>query len=208
MDSKNALYFCGGAVLGVLGTVAFLWIWEERAEDISNKESESKVVSSQTAYANGTELTGVMPKTLDKSSLDGTSFKPEKTVDYTTVVTKLYANNDEYGDIEFSVDANGNIVDDPSRITDSQFQELSDEGYDVKLLTLYSDGILADSSSDEVMSESDTFAALGPNYTVRKLQRIFSLDDGLDELFVRNNRLYTLYEVTIDDRTYKEVTGR
>lgn len=200
MDSKNALYFLGGTVLGVAGTIAFLWLWEERgeAEHISDEPEKAEAVETK------------QQKGVDKSSLDDTTFEPPEKVDYSTVVTKLYSNNEEFLDVEFSVDKNGSIVDDPMRISDGKFQELSDDGYDVKSLTLYSDGILADSVSDETMSESDAFAALGPNYTASKLQRVFSLgaDDGLDVIFIRNNRLYTLYEVTIDDRTYKEVTGR
>lgn len=199
MDSKNALYFLGGTVLGVAGTLAFLWFWEEReeTEHISDEPMQ----------------TGAEPKPqkgVDKSSLDDASFEPPEKVDYSTVVTKLYSDNEEAIDFEMTVDANGNYVEDPIRISDGKFQELVDDGYDVKSLTLYSDGILADSVSDETMSESDAFAALGPNYTARKLQRVFSLgaDDSLDVIFIRNNRLYTLYEVTIDDRTYKEVTGR
>lgn len=198
MDSKNALYFLGGTVFGVAGTLAFLWLWEERGETEHISDEPAKAETAEPKPQKG----------VDKSSLDDTSFEPPEKVDYSTIVTKLYSNNEELLDVEFSVDKNGNIVDDPMRIPDSKFRLLEDDGYDVKSLTLYSDGILADSVSDEVMSESDAFAALGPNYTARKLQRIFSLEDGLDELYIRNNRLYTLYEVTIDDRTYKEVTGR
>lgn len=198
MDSKNALYFCGGTVLGVLGTLAFLWFWEEReeTEHISDEPVQPR------------EQEPAPQKGIDKSSLDDTSFEPVKKIDYSTIVKELYSDEDKPSETESTTDENGKPIDDPTRISDLKFQELSEDGYDVKTLTLYSDGILADSVSDEVMSESDAFAALGPNYTARKLQRIFSIENEVEDLFIRNDRLYTLYEVTIDDRTYKEVTGR
>lgn len=189
MDGKNALYFCGGTVLGVLGTVAFLWAWENRQEQEHIPEQEPVI------HENA-------PVKLDKSSIDDIPFEAPKAVNYNSVVDKLYKATDETPS-----DNEG----DPKRITDEKYQELVFAGnYDTKLLTLYSDGVLADSTTDDVMSESDTFAALGPNYTARKLQRIFALgaDDELETVFVRNDRLYTLYEITRDDRTYKEVTGR
>lgn len=191
MDAKNALYFCGGVVLGVAGTIAFLWFWDEDA--VQNDIPEEALVAIEPEPR---------PKTVDKSTLDDTLFDVDQRIDYNAIVTGLY-NNDSTTDIPQNRD-------DIRRVSDSEFQSLSTEGnYDSKSLTLYSDGILADSISDEVMSESDAFAALGPNFTERKLQRIFTLEksENLDVIYVRNDRLYTLYEVTTDDRTYKEVTG-
>lgn len=191
MDAKNALYFCGGVVLGVAGTIAFLWFWDEDAVQNDIPEEASVTIEPEPR-----------PKTVDKSTLDDTSFDVDQRIDYNAIVTGLY-NNDSTTDIPQNRD-------DIRRVSDSEFQSLSTEGnYDSKSLTLYSDGILADSISDEVMSESDAFAALGPNFTERKLQRIFTLEksENLDVIYVRNDRLYTLYEVTTDDRTYKEVTG-
>ena len=191
MDAKNALYFCGGVVLGVAGTIAFLWFWDE--DTVKNDIPEEASVAIEPEPR---------PKTVDKSTLDDTSFDVGQRIDYNAIVTGLY-NSDSTTDIPQNRD-------DIRRVSDSEFQSLSTEGnYDIKSLTLYSDGILADSISDEVMSESDAFAALGPNFTERKLQRIFTLEknENLDAIYVRNDRLYTLYEVTTDDRTYKEVTG-
>lgn len=189
MNSKNALYFCGGVLLGIAGTIAFLWLWEDKhEEDISEPLTER------------VSKTGV--PAVDKSSLDDTSFElsSKERTDYSMIATKLYSTP--------SVD--DEFQDDPSRVTDEKYQDLASNGYDTQTLTVYSDGILADSTTDDVMSESDAFAALGPNYTARKLQRIFSMgaDSELDAVYIRNDRLYTLYEITNDDRTYKEVTGR
>lgn len=192
MDAKNALYFCGGVVLGVAGTIAFLWFWDEDA--VPNDIPEESVEIHEVEHK---------PKTVDKSTLDDATFDLDHKVDYSVIATNLYGNTESPGDV-------GTNMDDIRRITDAEFQSLASDGnYDTKSLTLYSDGILADSVSDEVMSESDAFAVLGPNFTERKLQRIFTLGERehLDVLFIRNDRLYTLYEVTTDDRTYKEVTG-
>lgn len=188
MDSKNALYFFGGTVLGVLGTVTFLWIWENRqADDIQEDDAaQPELVEKH--------------HTLDKSSLDDASFEAPAPMNYNAVI-------DSYVHISEAPAADEN--NDPTRIDDTKFQELAIDGnYDTRELTLYSDDILADSTNDEVMSESDTFAALGPNFTSLKLKRIFEREGwAADAIYIRNDRLYTLYEITKDDRTYKEVTG-
>lgn len=189
MDGKNALYFIGGTVLGVLGTVAFLWLWENKqTDDIQTSDEAQPEIAEKHA-------------TLDKSSLDDASFEAPAPVNYNAVV-------DSYVHISEAIPKD-DAHEDPVRIDDAKFQELSIDGnYDTKELTLYADDILADSTNDEIMSESDTFAALGPNFTSRKLKRIFDREGyGTDAIFIRNDRLYTLYEITEDERTYREVTG-
>lgn len=189
MNSKNLLWFCGGMVLGSLGTIAFLWFWQEEPE--------------KTSYIPETEEPSEEPsqeiRPVDKSTLDDI-FEQEPAVNYNAIVEHLY------GDKEGIVSS----TDDPKRITDADFQTLVYDGhYDTRELTLYSDGILANATTDEVMSESDAFVALGPNYTGDHLTRIFArgANNDLDQLFIRNDRLYTLYEITFDGRTYKEVVG-
>lgn len=192
MDAKNALYFCGGVALGVAGALSFLWFWEEREMTAENDIPKKQVTS---------EVTEHVPKTVDRSTLDGTSFDSAQRIEYNRVVDYLY--NKDAADPQ---DSSEHI----RRINDADFQALAADGnYDTKSLTLYSDGILADSISDEVMSESDAFTALGPNYTIRKLQRIFTqgAKEFLEGMLIRNDRLYTLYEITYDVSTYKEVTG-
>ena len=71
-------------------------------------------------------------------------------------------------------------------------------------LTLYSDGIIADSVTDRVMAPEDVAGALGPFADVRTLYKHFAY---MDILFLRNEQLRTEYEVSVDSRTYKEVTG-
>ena len=183
MESKNALYFCGGAVLGILGTVAFFYFWEENKPEPQLDDG----LDQQTQSTQNTTVT--------KSSLDMNYTPPEKH-NYTAYVNYLYSDSEDISEI-----------DGHERIDDAKFQELSSEGnYDTILLTLYSDGILANEVTDEIMSESDAFTALGPNYTIRKLSRIFELSDT-ETVFIRNDRLYSLYEINQDDRTYGEVTG-
>lgn len=188
MDAKNALYFTAGAVLGVAGTVTFLWFWEDAPEN--NDISEDAPVKE------------VLPKPIatDKSTLDTAEQVHIPTVNYSAMANALYGEQEEVP-IQ-------NEDEDPKRITDDEFVELSAAGnYDINGYTLYADGILADSVRDDVISEADAFTALGPNYTARKLQRIFELgrDVDLETVCIRNDRLYTLYEITVDTRTYREV---
>lgn len=188
MNGRDFAYLCGGAVLGVLGTVTFLWFWEERQEDISVEDAPEQPVQT------------TAPVTVDKSTLDE-NFVPSQNVDYSAMADYLYgSSSDETPEKEDGQE--------PRRITDEEFDILSSAGnYDTKDYTLYTDGVLADSVRDDVISESDAFVALGPNYTARKLQRIFArgVDSGLETIYIRNDRLYTLYEITTDERTYREV---
>lgn len=178
----------------MLGTVTFLWFWEEqpKVESESNEPDISEEPVNRVSPA-------------DKSTLDNTNFDAGPKVNYNIITERLYGNDN----IETPPDEQTDI----KRIEEEEFNNLSSAGnYDLKSYTLYSDDILADSTSDDIISESDAFVALGPNYTSKKLRRIFSLasdgSDVLDVIFIRNDRLYTLYEIMVDDRTYREVTGR
>lgn len=87
---------------------------------------------------------------------------------------------------------------------DEYFEGGRDGTYDMTTLTLYSDGIIADSVTDRVMAPEDVAGALGPFADVRTLYKHFAY---MDILFLRNEQLRTEYEVSVDSRTYKEVTG-
>lgn len=187
MTEKNLLYFCGGVVLGVAGTLSFLWFWEDERENVDIPET--------------VEVSEHLHQPVDKSTLDVSQNNERNIVNYNDIVTTLYAPKK---DESLTPPEDG-----PKRIQNAD--ELVENGhYDMRELTLYSDGLLADSITDEIMSESDAFVALGPNYTPRELQRIFAIgmEPFCDTICIRNDALYTVYEITQDERTYKEVVGR
>ena len=86
------------------------------------------------------------------------------------------------------------------------FEGGRDGTYDMQALTLYFDGVLADSSSDRVMDASDQASILGPRFDTDFLLKEFK--KGVDILYIRNERLLTQYEISYDDRMYEEVTGQ
>lgn len=197
MGQKNALYFCAGLAIGILGTLGFLWFYQE-PEKKPEQHIDIPESPEETQHPNAD----------GKSSLDDLTYpQPQERVDYATIVNAI-----GYGKNETS--ANEDILQhelEPHRISEEQFEEGNIDGhYDICELTLYGNGVLADSTSDEVMSESDAFAALGPNYTARRLHEIFerALDYSDDSILIRNNQLFTQYEITYDKRGYQEVTGR
>lgn len=76
--------------------------------------------------------------------------------------------------------------------------------FDLVTLTLYSDGVLANTITDMVLSYGDVASILG-SYTVGEIKRRFDANE--DVLYFRNMRLHTQYEIYYDTRTYEEVTG-
>lgn len=187
MTEKNLLYFCGGVVLGVAGTLSFLWFWEDERENVDIPEA--------------VEVSEPLHQPVDKSTLDVSQNTESHSINYNDIVTALYGSKKD--------ETLAPPEDGPKRIQNAD--ELVENGhYDMRELTLYSDGILADSITDEIMSESDAFVALGPNYTPRELPRIFAIgrDSFYDTICIRNDALYTVYEISQDERTYKEVVGR
>lgn len=78
--------------------------------------------------------------------------------------------------------------------------------FDMSSLTLYRDGVVADSVSDRVFPSEELASALGSYGNVQELRRSF--DNGADILYFRNGRLMTQYEISFDNRTYEEVTGQ
>ena len=88
-------------------------------------------------------------------------------------------------------------------ITEAMYFEQG--GYDMKSLTLYSDGVIADSTSDEILDSGDIAHVFGSLHTVEKISN--ALNHGVDILYIRNEGLFTQYEISSDDRTYSEVVG-
>ena len=188
MDAKNAAYFCAGAALGVVGTIAFLWFYQEEPKT-EPEQPEEKHISEPISRS-------------EKSSIDGYEY-PDELVNYDQITAEYIT----AGTIESKCLVEQYIHNEPVRVTEEQFESGNFESnYDAQGLTLYADDILANSVTDEVMSESDAFVALGPNFMPRKLRRIFDGEET-ESVFVRNDKLYTQYEITFDDRPYKEVTG-
>lgn len=192
MDAKNFMYLCIGFVLGTLGTLGFLYIYQEpEYEPIQETPQETD---------------SLPPHGVDgKSSID--NFAKEeapKQVDYYACIADTYKHG------ESKTDAPSGPSIEPKLISEEQFLDACLEGqYDIHSLTLYGDLVLADDTTDEVMDETDIFSALGPNYPPKKLLELFARGHNYgndDPIHIRNDRLYTLYEIAYDTRSYKEVT--
>lgn len=77
--------------------------------------------------------------------------------------------------------------------------------YDVKALTVYlEDKIVADSVTDRIFTPVELPEILG-SYNLDYLLKWF---ESHEVLYICNEPLHTQYEITFDDRSYKEVTGR
>ena len=98
---------------------------------------------------------------------------------------------------------NGYREDDGHEETGREFELINAEkfsalnGFDKISLTLYRDGLLAD-ETDEVVDIGESVGQMA----------ISELKNGGEEaVYVRNAKNATEYELTIDPRTYTEVTG-
>ena len=85
------------------------------------------------------------------------------------------------------------------------FEAGRDGSFDMTALTLYGDGVVADAVTDKVLQPEDLASALGSHGNAQELRRSF--DSGKDILYFQNGRLFSMYEISFDSRTYEEVTG-
>ena len=192
MGQKNALYFCAGLAIGILGTLGFLWFYQEpEKESIDIPEERIAEVPQEPEK-----------KVEDTSSID--SYQPpvvSTMTDYAKIATTLYGSNVRVDEV-----VQKDIA--PYRITEEEYEEGNENGqYELCGLTLYIDGTLANDITDDVLTEAEAFVELGPNYTAQQLKDIFERSPD-DVLFIRNDKLFTQYEITYDIRTYREVTDR
>ena len=74
------------------------------------------------------------------------------------------------------------------------------EEYDVVSLSLYSDGVLADSITGEIVEDIEN--VVGSD----SLHHFGEYED--DSVYVQNDRLKTYYEILMDNREYDVVVGR
>lgn len=205
MGQKNTLYFCAGLTIGILGTLGFLWFYQT-PETEPKPEVKSDISEHPVELPTGPQLPKVenTPLIIDgKSSIDDYVILADR-IDYAKYIA---ISNTLYNVEEIEPQTPNDI----RRVTEEQFEDGNIEGnYDICGLTLYGDGILADATNDDIMSDADAFTALGPNYTARKLHELFerALDYSDDPIFIRNDKFFTQYEISYDRRTYKEVTGR
>jgi hypothetical protein len=201
-ERKSALYFALGLVCGSAVTICATVLLTVRGTDIVSVIRErvnpepNEDIQAEQENAEPTEKQSHS----DHSSLDDNPVTIGS-VRYDTVIDSLGYSGDDKPDKEQDVEKN-----EPHRITENEFIEAHESGiYDVRSFTLYGDYILADAVSDERIFESEAFSALGANNTVRDLRREF--DRGADMIFIRNENLFTQYEIDFNPLRYGEVTG-
>ena len=78
--------------------------------------------------------------------------------------------------------------------------------YNMLSLTLYSDGVVANSVTDTIMTREEFEGAMASAMSIDAMRAAFLA--GRDLLYFRNERIRTQYEVSFDDRTYETVTGQ
>ena len=81
-------------------------------------------------------------------------------------------------------------------ITEDEFFE-SLGIFDIRYVTLYSDGVIVNTLTGIQLEQDDVATALGSLYTPETLKRMF--DKGADTVYIRNEHLFTQYEITYDD---------
>ena len=89
------------------------------------------------------------------------------------------------------------FTEDPQIISEEDFGEV--DGYEKMTLMYYSDGVLAEDISDEIVDNAEE--KVGTNYIDVLVK------DGKDVVYVRNDIEKTDYEICKNLLSYKEVTG-
>ena len=175
---NKALYFLLGVGVGAAG--AYFYI-----KDKFEQYAQEEIDSVKEAYHMNNEK---LP--------EETSLEMDETVAERIIKNNGYVNYSTK--IERPADpVHKPFSEEPEIISEEDYGEL--EEYEKVTLTYYSDGILADDLSDEIVDDAES--KVGTDY----IKNI--VDDGEDVVFVRNDIEKTDYEIVKSLQTYKEVTG-
>lgn len=179
---NKALYFLLGVGVGAAGAYFYL---KNRFEQYAQEEIDSvkeTYKAKQEPAEEKVEIKHVKPDLKDLFPSDIVK-KVEEYKDYHTKVEKP----DDPAHKPFS--------EEPEIISEEDFGEIDE--YEKLTLTYYSDGILAEELSDEIVENADEL--VGTDY-------IQELEES-DAVYVRNDIEKTDYEIVKNLQTYKEVTG-
>lgn len=191
---NKVLYFLAGVGVGAAGTYFYLKNKYEKytQEEIDSvkeayKISKSEAVSENSPGEEMVEVNDVKPdlKDLKKSMKE---YKRKEVKDYTDYSTKVEKSENPIHQ-KFS--------EDPEIISEEDFGEI--DGYETVTLMYYSDGVLAEDISDEIVDNAEE--KVGTSYVDVLLK------EGKDAVYVRNEITKTDYEICKSIQTYKEVTG-
>lgn len=174
---NKALYFVLGVGVGAVGAYFYL-------KDKFEQYAQEEIDSVKEAYHMKNEK---LPE------------EPEEKAE--TVAERINKNNG-YVDYSTKIERPEDPVhkpfsEEPEIISEEEYGELDE--YEKVTLTYYSDGILADDLSDEIVDDAES--KVGTDY-IRNI-----VDDGEDVVFVRNDIEKVDYEIIKSLQTYKEVTG-
>lgn len=175
----KGLYFLLGVGVGAAGAYFYLKNkYEQYAqEEIDSVKEMYKAKKEEPKVSETVEIKHVKPD-LDEY------FK--RTEEYKNYSTKFERPGDP---------AHKPFKEEPEIIPEDEYGELDD--FEQVTLMYYSDGILADDISDEIVENADEL--VGTDY-IQKLEEE-------DTVFVRNDIEKKYYEISKNLQTYKEVTG-
>lgn len=194
----NALLFTTGAVVGSVVTWKFV---KTKYERLAQEEIESVKESFSKHHENSSEnsMHEVCNAQNEESLVDENGVpiegEDEDPQDYMMRVAEYEAEIRRLGYASFSNKEEGGgepVYYTPYVITPDEYGE---DGYDVSMLTYYSDGVLEDEYWNVIDNIEDI---IGKEFEDR-----FG-EYANDTVFVRNEKLHTDYEVTYDRRTHEE----
>lgn len=196
---NKTLYFVLGAVCGAAGTYFYLKKkFEQYAQEEIDSVKETYRVDKKNEDAPDEEE---QPEEEDKVEIK--HVKPDLK-EYKKQVAKYKDNKkaDSYTDYSTRIEKPEDPVhkpfkEEPEIISEEDFGEI--KGYDTVTLMYYSDGVLAEDISDEIVDDADE--KVGTAY----VDEINKEDN--DVVYVRNDIEKIDYEILKNLQTYKEVTG-
>lgn len=184
MTRENAVYFGIGAVAGGAVTALFFLF----------KEGFIFVGDGDPSTQDETPTDGQNDSEKPISFKDTPAQEPSSLVAYHNIL-----HEQGYQAEEIPTDAEVHMV------SEEEYFEVGRLGtFDMTALTLYSDDVVANAVTDEVITPGDLASVIGASNTIERLRRMF--DNGADILYFRNERLHAQYEMNADERTYLEVT--
>lgn len=195
---SKGLYFVLGAACGAAGAYFYLKNkFEQYAQEEINsvketykaekEEKKHELVETDEELEEKVEIKHVKPDLKDLKK-DMKDYARKSIKEYTDYSTKIEKPEDPVYQ---------KFTEEPEIISEEDFGEA--DGYDTITLMYYSDGILAEDISDEIVEDAE--GKVGTDY-IDEINK-----DGVDVVYVRNDIEKTDYEILKNLQTYKEVTG-
>lgn len=190
---QKIIFFVTGLAIGSIVTKKIL---EDKYNKLIDEQVEKETASIKEIFDRDATKFEDMKKNLDQNQRENVSQLKEK-------INKYGYSSKTY---EYSYRAGPSGVDDAEVISHADSLDEAFDNYERESLSYYSDGVLATTNGDEMITEQEADGTIGRNNFLNIRDLFAMYPDDSDTVYIRNDETQMIYEIFRDSRTYLEVT--